>query len=447
MASSRNFVWLIVVSLVVCVHSKRKKEVLTQPEQVHLSYGADPTEMVVTWVTQDSANGTVVEYGHDTLNSSATGFEEKFQDGGSQKRVFHVHRTVLRKLIPGMQYVYHVGSPTGGWSDLFFFKAMRPGHDWSPSFAVYGDMGNVNAKSLTRLQEETQKGHFDAILHVGDFAYDMDTDNARVGDAFMNQVQSVAAYIPYMTAVGNHEQAYNFSNYKTRFTMPGGDKQGMFYSVNIGPIHLVAFSSEFYYYVHYGWTQIVEQYSWLEKDLAEANRPENRALRPWIITMCHRPMYCSNLLSFDHCFNRDNLIRVGIPLLHAYGVEDLLYKYGVDVHFQAHEHSYERMWPVYNRTVCNGSHEEPYRNPRAPVHVVTGSAGCQEGTTPFVRHPLPWSAFHSTDYGYTRMKIFNATHLYMEQVSDDQNGKVIDQFTIVKDRHGPETFNCRNNNA
>jgi len=35
----------------------------------------------------------------------------------------------------------------------------------------------------------------------------VDQDNARVGDAFMNQVQSFAAYIPYMTCPGNHEAA------------------------------------------------------------------------------------------------------------------------------------------------------------------------------------------------------------------------------------------------
>ena len=29
-------------------------------------------------------------------------------------------------------------------------------------------------------------------------------------------------------------------------------------------------------------------------NLQEATSPENRALRPWIITMGHRPMYCSN---------------------------------------------------------------------------------------------------------------------------------------------------------
>jgi acid phosphatase type 7 len=216
----------------------------------------------------------------------------------------------------------------------------------------------------------------------------------------------------------------------------------MFYSMNIGPIHLVSFSSEFYYFVEYGWTQIVEQYRWLEKDLAEANKPENRAARPWIITMCHRPLYCSNSNDPEHCPNKENIIRVGIPEIHAFGIEDLLYKYGVDVHFQAHEHSYERMWPVYNDTVCNGSYNEPYRNPRAPVHIVTGSAGCQEGVDPFERIPYPWSAFQSDDYGYTRMKVFNATHLYMEQVSDDQNGKVIDYFTIIKDKHGAGLYDC-----
>ena len=33
------------------------------------------------------------------------------------------------------------------------------------------------------------------------------------------------------------------------------------------------------------------------------------------------------------------------------------------------------MWPVYNRTVHNGSDSSnPYENPGAPVHFITGSA-------------------------------------------------------------------------
>lgn len=46
--------------------------------------------------------------------------------------------------------------------------------DWSPRFAVFGDLGNSNAQSLPQLQEETLLGMYDAILHVGDFAYNMD---------------------------------------------------------------------------------------------------------------------------------------------------------------------------------------------------------------------------------------------------------------------------------
>ena len=54
---------------------------------------------------------------------------------------------------------------------------MPSGTDWSPRFAVFGDMGNTNAQSLPRLQEETMLGYYDAILHVGDFAYNMDDVN------------------------------------------------------------------------------------------------------------------------------------------------------------------------------------------------------------------------------------------------------------------------------
>ena len=32
-------------------------------------------------------------------------------------------------------------------------------------------------------------------------------DQAKVGDDFMNQIQPIAAYLPYMTCPGNHEQA------------------------------------------------------------------------------------------------------------------------------------------------------------------------------------------------------------------------------------------------
>lgn len=110
--------------------------------------------------------------------------------------------------------VYHCGSRYG-WSNVFYMRTVpEDTTEWSPQIVIFGDMGNENAQSLSRLQEETERGLYDAAIHVGDFAYDMNTDDARVGDEFMKQIESVAAYIPYMTVPGNHEERYNFSNYR-----------------------------------------------------------------------------------------------------------------------------------------------------------------------------------------------------------------------------------------
>ncbi|XP_054727487.1 acid phosphatase type 7 isoform X3 [Anastrepha obliqua] len=404
-----------------------------QPEQVHLAFGEQPNEVVVTWSTRDDAIESIVEYGFDGLTQHANGTSLKFVDGGDKQKSQYIHRVKLLNLLPNRTYAYHCGGKLG-WSPRFEFRTVPTGDDWSPTVALYGDMGNENAQSLARLQQDTQSGMYDAIIHVGDFAYDMNTDDARVGDEFMRQVETIAAYVPYMVVPGNHEEKYNFSNYRARFSMPSGT-ENLFYSFDLGPVHFIGISTEMYYFLNYGLKMLVFQYEWLVRDLEAANQPENRARRPWIIVYGHRPMYCSNG-NGDDCTHSETLTRVGWPFLHMFGLEELFYQHGVDVEIWAHEHSYERLWPIYNYTVYNGSLAEPYRNPGAPVHLITGSAGCKEGREPFERDTPGWSAFHSQDYGYTRMKAYNHTHIYFEQVSDDKNGEIIDSFWIIKDKHG-----------
>ncbi|XP_054169250.1 acid phosphatase type 7-like isoform X2 [Oppia nitens] len=400
--------------------------------------------MIVTWVTMDPTPDSQCEFGQlpTRLTSVAKGYANRFVDGGSEQRVLFIHRVVLDNLAAGQMYFYHCGSDTGGWSSVYWFSAMKSGTNWSPKFAVIGDLGNVNGISVPYIQKAISKGQYDAVLHIGDFAYDMDSDNARVGDDYMRQMEPVAAYVPYMTVVGNHEAAYNFSNYENRFTMidhRSGQLNNHFYSFDVGPIHFIGFSSEYYYYVEYGWNQIKVQYEWLENDLKEATKPENRALRPWIITMAHRPMYCSTDDS-DDCTHKESIIRKGLPIVKEYGLEDLFYNYGVDIEIWAHEHIYERMWPVYDRHVYNGSHDQPYTNPKAPVHFISGSAGCQEDIDPFVPNPAPWSAVRIRDYGYTEMTVYNNTHIDFVQISTDKGGAVVDKFTVIKEIHGPEAW-------
>lgn len=162
-------------------------------------------EIVVTWSTMDSTNESLVEYGIDDFNLIANGSYTKFTDDGPKKRSQYIHRVTLTNLTENTRYIYHCGSRLG-WSAEFWFNTLPSGSDWSPSLAIFGDMGNENAQSLAYLQEDAQRKLYDTILHVGDFAYDMHSSDALVGDQFMRQVEPLAAYVPYMVCTGNHEE-------------------------------------------------------------------------------------------------------------------------------------------------------------------------------------------------------------------------------------------------
>ena len=88
-----------------------------------------------------------------------------------------------------------------------------------------------------------------------------------------------------------------------------------------------------------------------------------------------------------------------------------------------------------NGEVFNSSKPgEPYRNPLAPVHIVTGAAGCDENLDKFDKGPLgDWSAIRIADYGYGRLNILNDTHLTWEQVDKERN--VVDSILLIRDQH------------
>lgn len=212
------------------------------------------------------------------------------------------------------------------------------------------------------------------------------------GNNFLRMLEPIAARMPYMTTTGNHEKAKNFSHYDARFSMIGDRHQpnysadltdrlnNHFYSLDIGPAHIIIFSTEFYYYTRWGWEQIRWQYRWLEDELIRAN--QNRKERPWIIVMGHRPFYC--LVAGDKC-NRKTLergpIKNGVHYDKTkksqlnYGLEDLFYKYGVDLQLYGHEHFFVRFYPVHkNVSPSRPKEANPYEDPVAPVFITTGNA-------------------------------------------------------------------------
>jgi len=432
---------LVLITLAVAyteVVSAYPPIIQAKPEQIHLAYGSTPQQMIVTWSVPDKTDQNFVVYGLNGKTTEQTTANVTIRvDEGKSKNTQYMCTAWLNNLEPGQTYTYVVGNEIER-SEKFTFKT-QPAGDWSPRLCIYGDLGNVNGQSIPQIQLEVDQGMYDAVIHAGDLAYNMWEEDGQMGDTFMNMVQPIAAYVPYMVCPGNHEYSYNFSHYRSKFNMPGDPgSQKMFFSFNMGPVHIVSINTEYYGFWYLGEHQVYNQLNWLIQDLKEANKPENRAERPWIVVFGHRPFYCTNTYKGKtNCSADGDYIRDGWSPDYNQGLEDVLHDYGVDVAIWAHEHSYERLYPMYKWQMMNGSYEKPYTNPKGPVHIITGSAGDREIQTEFLANPPVWSAFHTKDYGFTRMNALNKTHLYMEQVSINQGGKVIDNVTIVKDSHGP----------
>ncbi|EPB70984.1 Ser/Thr phosphatase family protein [Ancylostoma ceylanicum] len=296
------------------------------------------------------------------------------------------------------------------------------------------------------------------VAMTGDISYDLHTGDGKNGDEFMNQLEPLLSRIPYMVIAGNHENdGRNFSNFQERFWMPhNGYHDNQFYSFDLGPVHWVGLSTEYYgYYQSLGKGPVFTQYNWLKQDLAHAN--SNRHHTPWIISYLHRPFYCSAEYN-DDCSGFDNSLiqllgcneesasnriesKYRVPGYSVYnirvghddlpGLEYPFLQYGVDLGFWGHVHYYERFYPVANKKYWNSGN--CYHNAPAPTYVITGSAGCHTPNTPFDRTPVPFSAKRLNDYGYTILTVANRTHIHLQQLSVNKGESVVDEFWLSKD--------------
>jgi len=215
--------------------------------------------------------------------------------------------------------------------------------------------------------------------------------------------------------------------------MPYEESNGtsMWYSFNYGLAHFVSIDTETDYNGSpegqgslAGYGPFGDQLAWLEADLQKA--VANRALRPWIFVAGHRPIY--SVTCMDSNGNPTSSCK---SLQDA--IEDLLYKYQVDIFFAGHVHSYQRTTPVYRGT--------PTAN--APVHIIHGAAGNIEGHSKLPGNASWLVAKDDENFGYGRLTIFNDTTIHWAAHRDSDNG-VVDELYVVKkstlDGYGRETL-------
>lgn len=183
-----------------------------------------------------------------------------------------------------------------------------------------------------------------------------------------------------------------------RFHSPSNGLGLFWYSFDVGPVHIIMFSTEHHF------EETSRQYAWLENDLKSTNRSRT----PWIIVGSHRPMFLSANDRVAHAIG-DHL---------QSELEPLFYKYKVNINLYAHIHAYERSCPMYKNTcVADGI-----------TNVLIGMAGI--GLSTMSPSPASWSRYHDEQFGYTAI-IANRTHLHF-RYHHNSDDSVADQFILQK---------------
>ena len=115
--------------------------------------------------------------------------------------------------------LHSVGCPfstcqrTPQWTTALSLPHLHPCFSQAQLLLV-GDMGLYNSRAWPALSADASSGAYDALLHVGDLAYDMAGLQGRRGAAFLAHIEPAAAQLPYMVVPGNHEWHASFSHYR-----------------------------------------------------------------------------------------------------------------------------------------------------------------------------------------------------------------------------------------
>ena len=365
--------------------------------QVHISLSDEDTSIVVHWGVNILVNTLTVKYSSKSqgLDSSSLsvpskckGFYNKRFDPLSKPH--YVCHSKLQNLDYNTYYDYTIGSEAFGWSKIYTLRSKR--QEESAKFIVYGDFGVGQQTDLTvaAIKATMDKDEFDGVLHVGDIAYDLDTDDGDIGDSFLNSIEDIASKLPYMVSQGNHENRKTEHHYKLRFTMPG-NSSNLWYSFDYGKAHFIAYTQEMLFTRNYenDEDRLKRMMDFMWSDLVKVDRVKY----PWLIVYTHRPFYCS--LSFcepdspyydehsvqgdlEHTNNMNDCTDAAEIIRKQFEV--LWFEFKVDLVITAHVHLYERFHPTYNSEymACNVTTDNHCQGAKAPLYIVAGVPGNQE---------------------------------------------------------------------
>lgn len=257
----------------------------------------------------------------------------------------------------------------------------------------------------------------DAVLFLGDIAYDLNEEKGERGNTFLNYIKDITSVVPFQMSVGNHEMFNDYIEYQKRFYLPNQDENKTFYySYDINNVHVIALNSEVEFDSTFSENYKKAMIAWLEQDLMLTQAK-------WRIVYMHRPLYCSK--DNNDCNNDAKKLR-GL-------FEEIFSLYKVDLVVTGHRHQYERMYPVFKEDVDSSSlfnSNNTYSNPRYPAYVICGSTGNSEEMETEVYASKYYSKVVANTFGICHVEI-NSNELLFRHILT-KTEEVFDQFSIIK---------------
>src|ERR1700733_4148947 len=358
-------------------------------EQVHLTFGEDPTsEVVVSWVTPTSVSNPKVIVGTtaDGFGRTIAAETRTYTDSNNGIVTIAQHARV-DGLRPGTDYVYRIVSD--GETQLSSAFRTAPEGRVPFRFTSVGDIAcgdtAFSKASLNAVAAAASIELFDPVVHLvnGDLSYanSNQMSQPQVWEEYFDNTQLSSANRPWMPTLGNHENEpgngpQGYLSYQTRFALPrngSADFEGNWYKFQIGSVLFVmvdnndvCYQVDTGTYLSTGDNQLLTGYSggeqlrWLEHTLHEAS---NDTSVDWIVAVMHQPAMSTSDADGSDLGIRQNWM-------------PLFYKYGVDFVLAGHDHDYERSFVVHG--VDSG---------KGLIHLVIGTGGTkghddvyQEGT-------------------------------------------------------------------
>jgi hypothetical protein len=452
---------------------------------VHMSLGRAAGEVAVSWSTPLAAEGFLL-YGDSpgALSSrvaatSSVLANNEAMAGPAVKagpwRNISVHTALIADIAAGRTVFYRVSGDADADRVLNFSYSVPHQRAGAVTFAVFGDLAVKEQDganyTLARLKEHRRRGDFDAVLHVGDIAYDLREGAGRTGDEFLVDMEEVASSVPYMTCPGNHERDCvsssggrqkpigsctdpPYTNYRARFAMPTPPAKlplptPMYWSTDIGAVHVIALNTDTYLLgASMAAAQreaLLDQLVWLEADLQAATTPSQRAKVPWIVAIGHEMLYSSH--DSGHKSQAKILREGGTSASGAFGgLEELFNRYSVDLYFSGHEHVYEHFARTYQGQRCSENNTAASRDCGLPLtknrpvcpctaHIVVGNAGNREfpyhnkdGSVEAFQYVQPaFEEFRSTSpAGFGLLTVHNDSVMTWRQLNA-RTGETIDE--------------------